>query len=48
MSGTRSISYFYACYIAKPLTGYLAVGLFATFAILLFLSPHPRIEGTGH
>src|SRR5205823_4042453 len=34
MSGTRSISPFYACYIAKPCTGYLAAGLIALFAVL--------------
>jgi CHAT domain-containing protein len=34
MSGARSISAFYACDIAKPLTGYVAAGLIALFAVL--------------
>jgi CHAT domain-containing protein len=32
--GTRSISFFYACHFAKPLTGYAAAGLIASFAVL--------------
>jgi CHAT domain-containing protein len=34
MSGARSISAFYACDIAKPLTGHVAAGLIALFAVL--------------
>ncbi len=39
MSGTRSISAFYACDIAKPLTGYVAAGLIALFAVLAGSEP---------
>jgi CHAT domain-containing protein len=39
MSGTRSISAFYACDIAKPLTGYVAASLIALFAVLTGSEP---------
>ena len=39
MSGTQSISALYACDIAKPLTGYVAAGLIALFAVLTGSEP---------
>src|SRR5258706_10837409 len=39
MSGTRSISAFYPCDTAKPLTGYVASGLIALFAVLAGSEP---------